>query len=56
MIKVGDLVIVERKGLIVTPALESGVKGGVGRKYFKEMMSLVEEGVLDGFECVSYAF
>ena len=28
MIKVGDLVIVERKGLIVTPTLESGVKGG----------------------------
>ena len=29
MIKVGDLVIVERKGLIVVPALESGVKGGM---------------------------
>tara|TARA_R110000737_G_scaffold352307_1_gene397756 strand:- start:181 stop:1887 length:1707 start_codon:yes stop_codon:yes gene_type:complete len=28
--------------------VESGVKGKVGRKYFKEMMSLVEEGVLDG--------
>ena len=28
--------------------VESGVKGGLGRKHFKKMMSLVEEGVLDG--------
>lgn len=28
--------------------VESGIKGGLGRKHFKKMMSLVEEGVLDG--------
>ena len=28
--------------------VESGIKGKVGRKYFKEMMSLLEDGDLDG--------
>ena len=32
--------------------VESGVKGGLGRKYFKKMMSLVEEGVLDGLNWI----